>query len=162
MPDEPTPTTEPAPTPAPDLKPPAQETDWKAEARKWEERAKANKGAAERLTELEEAAKSDLQKALERAEAAEAEASALAAQHQLDAWKTEVATATNVPAHVLAGSTLEELEAHASAIRALIADQGPAASVGPYVPSEDPGASTSGLGGPAQVFAAHLTKQRGR
>lgn len=161
MSDEPTPSVEaePPPTATPSPKP---ETDWKAEARKWEERAKANKGAAERLTELEEAAKSDLQKALERAEAAEAESAALAAQRQLDAWKSEVSTATNIPAHVLAGSTLEELEAHASAIRALIADQGLAASVGPYVPSEDPGASTSGLGGPAQVFAAHLTKQRGR
>lgn len=161
MSDEPTPSVEAEspPTATPSPKP---ETDWKAEARKWEERAKANKGAAERLTELEEAAKSDLQKALERAEAAEAESAALAAQRQLDAWKSEVSTATNIPAHVLAGSTLEELEAHASAIRALIADQGPAASVGPYVPSEDPGASTSGLGGPAQVFAAHLTKQRGR
>ena len=53
------------------------ETDWKAEARKWEARAKENKAKADKYDEAQEAAKSDLQKAIERAERAEAESKAL-------------------------------------------------------------------------------------
>lgn len=52
----------------------AQEIDWKAEARKWEKRAKENKAhaeanqkAADQLAELEEAKKTELEKANERA-----------------------------------------------------------------------------------------------
>lgn len=55
--------------------------DWKAEARKWEtrsktnaEKAKANADAAARLSKLEDANKSETQKLLERAEAAEKKA----------------------------------------------------------------------------------------
>lgn len=42
------------------------DTDWKAEARKWEARAKENKAKADAYDEAQEAAKSDLQKAQER------------------------------------------------------------------------------------------------
>src|SRR5690606_17969818 len=45
---------------------PAQEVDWKAEARKWEDRAKKNSDAAQRLAEIEEASKTAEQKAAER------------------------------------------------------------------------------------------------
>jgi hypothetical protein len=72
------PETETPPTPAPPAQetppvdPPApKETDWKAEARKWEERAKENKTAAERLAELEAANKSELERANDKATAAE-------------------------------------------------------------------------------------------
>jgi predicted DNA binding CopG/RHH family protein len=47
------------------------ETDWKAEARKWEQRAKENLSAKEKLTALEEASKTEAQKAADRAEQAE-------------------------------------------------------------------------------------------
>ena len=57
--------------------PAADTTDWKAEARKWEARAKENKAKADKYDEAQEAAKSDLQKAVERAERAEAESRAL-------------------------------------------------------------------------------------
>src|SRR5690606_38436509 len=50
---------------------PAQETDWQAEARKWEKRAKENKSAADKLAEIEESKKTEIQKAMERAEQAE-------------------------------------------------------------------------------------------
>ncbi len=43
-------------------------TDWKAEARKWEERAKANKAKADQWDAQEEANKTELQKANELAE----------------------------------------------------------------------------------------------
>jgi len=80
----PTPTPVPAPTPAPapappvgppvgqppdpTPTPPARETDWKAEARKWEERAKANHAAATELAKLKDADKTEIQRALERAQ----------------------------------------------------------------------------------------------
>ena len=47
-----------------------QEVDFKAESRKWEARAKENAGAAARLAEIEDAAKSDAQKAADREAAA--------------------------------------------------------------------------------------------
>lgn len=47
------------------------EVDWKAKAREWEKRAKANAGAAKKLAEIEESSKSEAQKAADRATAAE-------------------------------------------------------------------------------------------
>lgn len=47
------------------------ETDWVAEARKWEQRAKENKSAADRLKALEDEKKSTEQRAAEREAAAE-------------------------------------------------------------------------------------------
>ena len=69
-------------------------TDWKAEARKWEDRAKANrkeaddnKGAAQRLADLENASKSEADKTADRItslekQLAEASRSALVARIQ--------------------------------------------------------------------------------
>lgn len=54
------------------------ETDWKARSREWEAKAKANKDAADRLAALEEANKSEAQKAAERL--AEAERRAVEAE----------------------------------------------------------------------------------
>lgn len=72
-PNDPAPTDPPTP-PTPPADPP-KETDWKAEARKWEQRAKENKKqldeAAPKLKafgELEEANKTDLTKAQEKAQ----------------------------------------------------------------------------------------------
>lgn len=62
---------EPKPTP-----PAREETDWKAEARKWESRAKENSEAAKRLAEIEDANKSEMQRASEARDAAEARAKA--------------------------------------------------------------------------------------
>jgi hypothetical protein len=122
-------TTETAPAEAP-----AQETDWKAQARKWEERAKENKAAAARLAELEEANKTAEQKANERLEAAERRAAELEAK----ATKAEVAGAAGVPADLLDGpasSSAEDLQAYAEK---LIAFKGVPAEpeTGPYVPAE--------------------------
>lgn len=59
---------------APAQEQPKPEIDWKAKAREWESRAKANKAAADRLAEIEEASKSEAQRAAERLAAAEKEA----------------------------------------------------------------------------------------
>ena len=147
-----------APTPAetakPDVKAPAQETDWKAEARKWEARAKENSDAAKRLAEIEEASKTDLEKALARAEAAEAKVKEHETREQVAAWKAEVAEATGIPAAALAGSTKEELEAHAATLKSLIpAQDEKKGAVGPYVPPEGT-ASGGGLGTTGDAFAA--------
>lgn len=87
---------------------------WKALARKHEQNAKANAEKAKRLDELEEASKTELEKAQARAEAAEkafAEATATA-------LRATVAADKGVPAALLTGSTQEELEAAADALLA--------------------------------------------
>ena len=68
-----TPNPEPKDDAAPDV-------DWKAEARKWEQRAKENKAAAERLTELEQSQMSESEKVAKRLAEAESEVAAVPAK----------------------------------------------------------------------------------
>lgn len=75
------------------------------------------KAAFEELEKIKEGEKSDLQKAIERAEKAEGERNALQAEKDKSSWASEVAKATGVPAEVLRGSTKEEMEAHAEALK---------------------------------------------
>ena len=120
----------------PAQEPEHQETDWKAEARKWEQRAKdANRRVKDlepfeaKVSELEEASKSELEKAQERAERAEralAEASATAV-------RAEVAAEKGVPVALLSGDSREALIASAEA---LLAFRDETARKGNYVPSE--------------------------
>lgn len=79
--------TAPADAPAQDDKPAKPETDWKAEAKKWESRAKENKTAADRLAQIEEANKTEAQKNADRLAAAETEA----AQARSEALRFKVA-----------------------------------------------------------------------
>ena len=109
----------PKPTPPPSA-PAAPETDWKAEARKWEARSKENSTAAARLAEIEEASKTEAQKQAEALAAAQAEVQRYQVAEQVAAWKAEVAAATGVPATALAGATREEIEAHAEVLKPLI------------------------------------------
>ena len=90
-------------------------TDWKAEARKWETRAKQNAEAAKRLAALEEAQKTAEQKAAERLAAAEKRA----AEAELLLLKREIAEEVGLPkswAARLQGTTKEEIEADAKAL----------------------------------------------
>lgn len=117
----------PAPTPAPAPETPAQEpTDWKAEARKWESRAKENLAkvtelspAAARLAEIEEANKTAEQKAAERFEALEKsdrEKEAAIAEREAKLLRYEVAAAKGLDLKAalrLQGTTKEEIEADA-------------------------------------------------
>lgn len=112
---------------------PAQEIDWKAKfeetqahSRKWEERAKANAEAAKRLTEIEEASKSDAQRQAEAVEKANAELAETRAQLErisLEKVRAEVANEKGVPAHLLVGSSQDELEASADALIAFRGEQ---------------------------------------
>lgn len=111
--------------------PAAEVEKWKALARKNEARAKENADKAKRLDELEEAQKSETEKLVARAEAAEAK---LAERDKADAAQKlakEVAEAKGLadPA-VLAGATREELEAHADRILALMPEKPKAATDG--------------------------------
>jgi len=116
-------TVTPEPAEAAAVETPAQEsTDWKAEARKWEARAKENKEAAEKLAEIEEASKSEQQKQAEALAAAQARIAEFEQAAQVASWTQEVAEATGVPASALRGSTKEEIEAHATTLKALIAE----------------------------------------
>ncbi|BDZ40816.1 hypothetical protein GCM10025865_01150 [Paraoerskovia sediminicola] len=114
---------------------PAQETDWKAEARKWETRAKENKTAAEKLAEIEEASKTEAQKNADALAAAQARVKEFETREQIAAWKAEVSKETGVPATALAGSTLEELQAHAEVLKPLITKSAEPSDDGkPHVP----------------------------
>ena len=73
-PTEPTPPTPPVPAQEPPKPPKVDETDWKAEARKHEARAKEYKIAADKLAVIEEANKTEAQKSADRLAAAEKDA----------------------------------------------------------------------------------------
>lgn len=125
-----TPTTEaPAPVEAPAQEP----TDWKAEARKWEQRAKENLSAAKRLAEIEEASKSELQKAQERAEAAEK----TAARYQSEALRSRVLAEhgiTSEYADLVVGDDEDALVASAKKVQSLLnAQPAPAQESASYV-----------------------------
>ena len=137
----------------------SKDIDWVAQARKWEQRAKdANRRVKElepvaaKAVELEEASKSELQKAQERAEAAEralADATATAV-------RAEVAAAKGVPVALLSGDTREALEASADA---LLAFRDETARKGNYAPSEG---RTSNIdkGGELREFTRNLFATR--
>jgi hypothetical protein len=74
------------------------------------------KSKAEKYDQLEEANRSELQKATERAQALEAEIDGMKKAEQIRTIKAKVATETGVPAELLTGTTEEECKAQASAI----------------------------------------------
>ena len=77
------------------------ETNWKAEARKWEERAKANKAKADQWDAQEEAGKTELQKATERADKLKAELDGIRAAEKLKAEVADAAERHGVDADLL-------------------------------------------------------------
>lgn len=77
------------------------------------------KSKASKLAEVEEASKTELQKALDRAAAAESRAAKFEAKEQAAKWAAEIVKGSTIPASVLRGSTREELEAHFSELKDL-------------------------------------------
>ena len=132
----------------------AQTTDWEAEARKWkdlsrknEARAKDNAEKARLYDESQEKGKSELQKALDAAQKAEARAAALEAQ----VLRAKVAAAKGVDADLLAGSTQEELEESADKLLAWRGDKTPKAP-----PSSDAGDRGTQIKGASQLTREDL------
>lgn len=78
-----------------------------------------------------EAANQATAEAVARAEAAEGKVGEFETKAQVDTWRTEVATATGVPADALRGSTKEEFEAHAATLKPLLT-----ALKGPVIPTQ--------------------------
>ena len=89
------------------------------------------KAKADKFDASEAANKTELQKLIDRAEAAEKKAAEFEAEKkaaadkaahdkQVAEWADEVAKATNVPAALLRGSTKEDLEKHAEQIKPVI------------------------------------------
>ncbi|HLR97048.1 MAG TPA: hypothetical protein VK053_21180 [Jiangellaceae bacterium] len=79
------------------------------------------KSAAERLAEIEEANKTEAEKQAERLAELQAKVTEYETRDQINAWKAEVSNETGVPVAALAGSTKEEIEAHAETLKPLIA-----------------------------------------
>lgn len=145
------------PKPQEPVEPAKDETDWKAEARKWESRAKENAIAAGKLTALEEAQKTEAQRLEERASTAEK----LAADNASDALRARVALEKGLTAAQekrLVGSTREELLADADE---LLTDLGKPAPKNPAAdPSQGPKPAV-GPQSPAAEFADIISKFTG-
>ena len=134
---------------------PEDRTDWKAEARKWETRAKENAAAAKRLTALEEANKTAEQKASEARAQAERERD----DARLALMKRDAADEAGLPrswAERLRGATAEELLADAKNLAKDLGPKPPAATGGRPVANLQPGALPAGdsNAGPAGSSAA--------
>lgn len=101
------------------------ETDWKAQARKWEARAKeaqADRELAAKWREYESSQKSEHEKLAEEL----AKANAIANEATSKLTRYEVAAEKGIPAEaidLLTGNTKEDLEAAAEKLLSLIADQ---------------------------------------
>lgn len=117
---------------APKTEAPAQDpTDWRSEARKWEQRAKSNSDAAKRLAEIEEASKTEAQKQAEALASAQSELEQYKQRDQVRSWAQEIVTDSSVPADALRGSSREELQEHFEQLKALI-------TPAPAKPTSDP------------------------
>lgn len=88
-------------------------------SREWETRAKANKTAADELKKLKESQMSEAEKFA----AVSKELSELKSKQEQAEWKAQVSKDTGVPADLLRGNSLEELQAHGKALQKALADQ---------------------------------------
>ncbi|MCM6761400.1 hypothetical protein NB037_03125 [Rathayibacter sp. ZW T2_19] len=77
------------------------------------------------------AAQQERDQAATRAADLETEVSKFTAKEQLATWRSDVATATGIPAAILRGSTKEEFEAHAAELKPLLTAQ-----EAPVIPSQ--------------------------
>ena len=87
---------------------PEDATDWKAEARKWQDRAKANKAAADELAQLKEDSMTEAEKLQKRATEAEAKVAELEAANAHAAGVANVTKETGVPVELLEFCDTEE------------------------------------------------------
>lgn len=97
------------------------------------------KTKASKFDEVTEAQKTAEQKAAEALAEAQSKVKEYETREQVAKWKADVAKTSGVPAEALAGSTLEEIQAHAETLKPLIAkteEQPRKGAIGPYVPTE--------------------------
>ena len=140
----------PAPAPATPVVPAQDQTDWKVESRKWEERAKENKTAAAELAAIKDSQRTEA----ERQADALAAAQKLAADSVSDALRARVALEKGLTAAQekrLVGSTKEELLADADQ---LLIDLGAIPPAPPVVPKPDPSIGPKAPAKPSGLNAA--------
>jgi len=144
------------------IEPQNQETDWKSEARKWENRAKenlarasANENAAQRLSEIEESQKSESQKASEALAAAQK----LAAEAEAKVLRRDVALEHNLKSAdaSLLDSITDETAMRALAARLAVEDSG---ARGPK-PDRNQGTTGGSTATTGDQFAQFFTTQVG-
>ncbi len=92
------------------------ETDWKAEARKWERRSKENADKAKAYDELQEQSKTELEKAREQAASYKKQVDELNAKAERDAARAKVVKETGVPAELISGDDEESMRAFVEAV----------------------------------------------
>lgn len=153
MADDPT-TADPAPEPpAPADGPPAPgakpEPDWKAEARKWEDRAKANSAAAKKLAELETANQTEAERLQSAAKAADDRAQAAVLRIASAEVRAALTGIVLDPAAVAEDLNLTrfltaEGEVDAQAVSALRSKYQALAPAGPRSPAPNPAQGSNG------------------
>lgn len=95
-----------------------QETNWKAEARKWENLAKKGKAAEEELAKLKEAQMTEQEKANARAEKAEAELASIKAENERMIAAREWSGKEGVPLDLLEYVSADKMESFCKAYKA--------------------------------------------
>lgn len=99
------------------------DTDWKAQARKWEQRAKENSKAAKELEKLKREQMSESERLQAELEEAKGQAERLQAEKDRSTWALEASERTGVPLGVLrhvSADTEEEFRGAADEIAALL------------------------------------------
>ena len=114
------------------------------------------KAKAAKFDEAEAASKSELEKAVERAEKAEQALADIEAEAEVAALRAEVAKEKGVDAELLRGTTREELEEHADAIKAFAGNTPKFGSVPDFGEAKPP----AGKKGTAELFADAVNGNR--
>ena len=100
---------------------PKAKTDWKAEARKWENLAKKGKAAEEELQRLKESQMTEQEKANARAEKAEAELKEMKAEAERLQMAREYSFKESVPLNLLEFVRADDMEDFCKAFKASVA-----------------------------------------
>lgn len=108
------------------------------------------KAKAAKLDEIEGKGADELEKLTKKLQALEDDNKAMKHAADVSAWKKQAAEKAGVPADVLRGDTLEELQAHAEVVRAAL----------PQYPSVDPGKPATGKMTKAEILAIENPKER--
>jgi hypothetical protein len=124
------------------------EIDWKSESRKWENRAKENKRAANERDELAKAI-GDKDATIEALKAKVADFETAAKVRE---WSANAAAEHGISADLIRGTTEDEINAHAAAIAKALHDAKPA--VAPVV--RQAGATPDNDGGNLAEFARNV------
>lgn len=124
------------------------EIDWKSESRKWENRAKENRRAANERDELAKAI-GDKDATIEALKAKVADFETAAKVRE---WSANAAAEHGISADLIRGTTEDEINAHAAAIAKALHDVKP--SVAPVVPQA--GATPDNNGGNLAQFARNV------